>query len=76
MNFFSGLVRRILTRSLTTILVYLSPRGYDEVSRAHLIDPVNTDPGRGVVWTHPAFANRRVYVRNDRELICVDLAEK
>ena len=58
------------------ILAKLSPTGYAEVSRAHLLDPLNTDPGRPVVWSHPAFAHRRVYVRNDRELICVDLAEK
>jgi hypothetical protein len=25
---------------------------------------------------HPAFANRRVYVRNDREMVCVDLAAR
>jgi hypothetical protein len=29
-----------------------------------------------VVWVHPAFANRRVYVRNDREMVCVDLAAR
>ena len=58
------------------IIARLSPQGYDEVSRMHLIDPVNTDPGRPVVWTLPAFANRRVYVRNDQELICVDLTGK
>ncbi|MSU35622.1 MAG: pyrrolo-quinoline quinone [Pedosphaera sp.] len=56
------------------IIAKLSPQGYDEISRAHLLDPVNTDPGRPVVWSHPAFANRRVYVRNDRELVCVDLS--
>jgi len=58
------------------IIAKLSSKGYDEVSRMHLIDAVNTDPGRPVVWTQPAFANRRVYVRNDREMLCVDLAEK
>ena len=58
------------------IIANLSPTGYQEISRAHLLDPVNTDPGRSVVWSHPAFANRRVYVRNDQELICVDLAAK
>lgn len=58
------------------IIAHLSPKGYEEISRTHLIDPVNTDPGRSVVWTYPAFANRRVYVRNDQELICVDLASK
>lgn len=56
------------------ILARLSPAGYEEISRTHLLDPVNTDPGRPVVWSHPAFANRSVYVRNDRELVCVDLS--
>ena len=27
-----------------------------------------------VVWSHPAFANRSVYARNDKEIICVSLA--
>ena len=54
----------------------LTPKGYEEISRAHIIDPVNRDPGRHVVWSHPAFANRRVYARNDKEIVCVDLARK
>ena len=56
------------------IIVRLAPQGYDEISRMHLIDAVNPDPGRPVVWTYPAFANRRVYARNDQEMVCVDLA--
>jgi outer membrane protein assembly factor BamB len=56
------------------IIARLSPKGYEELSRAHIIDPVNRDPGRLVVWSHPAFANRRVYARNDKEIVCVDLA--
>ncbi len=55
------------------IIAKLSPKGYEEISRAHLLDPTNTDPGRPVVWSHPAFANRCVYARNDREIICVSL---
>jgi outer membrane protein assembly factor BamB len=58
------------------IIARLSPRGYEELSRARLLDPVNKDPGRAVVWSHPAFANRRVYARNDREIACFDLAAK
>lgn len=57
------------------IIARLSPAGYDEVSRARLIEPVNRDPGRPVVWSHPAFANRSVYARNDREIVCASLAE-
>lgn len=56
------------------IIARLSPQGYEEISRTHLIKPTNPMPGRDVVWSHPAFANRRVYMRNDEEIICVDLA--
>jgi outer membrane protein assembly factor BamB len=58
------------------IIANLSPKGYEEISRAHLLAPANTDPGRAVVWSHPAFANRCVYARNDNEVVCVNLAEK
>lgn len=58
------------------ILARLSPQGYEEISRANLLAPTNHDPGRDVVWSHPAFANRRVYARNDREIVCADLAER
>ena len=56
------------------IIARLTPQGYDEISRAHLIAPANTDPGRPVVWSHPAFAHRCVYVRNDKEILSADLA--
>ncbi len=56
------------------IIAKLSPEKYDEISRAHLLDPVNRDPGRPVVWSHPAFANKCVFARNDREIVCVSLA--
>jgi len=56
------------------IIARFSPKGYQEVSRAHLLDPTNLDPGRAVVWSQPAFANRCVYVRNDKELLCASLA--
>jgi hypothetical protein len=57
------------------ILANLLPGGYEEVGRMHLLDPTNDCFGRDVVWSHPAFANRCVFARNDRELICVSLAE-
>jgi outer membrane protein assembly factor BamB len=56
------------------IIAHLSPKGYEEISRAHVIDPVNRDAGRLVVWSHPAFAHRRMFARNDQEIVCVDLA--
>jgi outer membrane protein assembly factor BamB len=56
------------------IIAKLTPEKYEEISRARLVDSVNRDPGRPVVWSHPAFANRSVYARNDREIVCVSLA--
>ncbi len=56
------------------ILAKLSPEGYEEISRFHVLDPTNEAFGRNVVWSHPAFANRCVYARNDKELVCVSLA--
>jgi outer membrane protein assembly factor BamB len=59
------------------IIAKLSPKGYEEIDRAHVIDPTNTMAGNGrlVVWMHPAFANKCVFVRNDKELVCVSLAK-
>ncbi|MES2571516.1 MAG: PQQ-binding-like beta-propeller repeat protein, partial [Verrucomicrobiota bacterium] len=57
------------------IIANLTPTGYEEISRAHLLEPTNTDPNRPVVWTHPAFSNRSVFVRNDQEMVCVSLAK-
>jgi len=57
------------------IIAKLSPEKYDEISRVHLLDPVNRDPGRLVVWSHPAFANKSVFARNDQEIVCVSLAK-
>lgn len=55
------------------IIAKLSPGGYEEISRARLLEPVNTAPGRPVVWSHPAFANRCFFGRNDQEIIGVSL---
>ncbi len=56
------------------ILAHLSPEGYKELDRAAVLEPTNTVFGRSVVWSHPAFAARSLFARNDKELICVSLA--
>jgi outer membrane protein assembly factor BamB len=58
------------------VIADLSPAGYEEVDRAHVIEPTNIAWGRDVVWSMPAFANKQMYVRNDKEIISVDLAAK
>ncbi len=57
------------------LLAKLSPEGYTEIDRAKVIDQTNNAYGREVVWSMPAFANKHAYIRNDKEIICVDLAK-
>jgi outer membrane protein assembly factor BamB len=56
------------------ILARMTPEGYEPISRAHLLDPVETTRGRDVLWCHPAYANRSAYFHNGRDLLCLDLA--
>lgn len=55
------------------VIAKLSPEGYEEIDRAKLLEPTHAARGRKVVWSHPAFAGGRMYARNDKEIICVDL---
>ncbi len=57
------------------VIARLGPDGYSEIDRAKVISQTNTAFGRDVVWSMPAFANRHAYIRNDSEIICVDLAK-
>lgn len=53
----------------------LTPEAYQEKSRRNLIAPNSPDvKNRPVVWSHPAYANGHVFVRNDGELRCWKLA--
>lgn len=56
------------------IIARLTPERYEELGRAHLLEPTGPAQRREVVWSHPAFANRNVYARNDREIVSVSLA--
>ncbi len=55
------------------ILAKLSPQGYTEISRFKVLEPTNNVFGRTVVWSHPAFADKSVFARNDKELVRVSL---
>lgn len=57
------------------IIARLAPSGYSEIDRVKIIEPDNSMPGRPVVWSHPAYAHKNIYVRNDHELVSVSLAK-
>lgn len=53
----------------------ITPAGYREVSRSHLIDPTWPFDGRKFVYAPPAFANRHVFARSEAEVVCASLAK-
>ena len=53
----------------------LTPKGYDEISRAKVLEQTGTAWGRKVVWCAPAYAGKKAFIRNDKEIVCVDLAK-
>ena len=65
----------LFTEAGDLVIAKLTPTGYEELSRTHLIEPTNVAFGRPVVWCQPAYANRSVVVRNDAEIIRVSLAK-
>jgi len=58
------------------IIGKLSPRGFEEISRANLLEPTRDQLNKrgGVCWSHPAYAHKHVFARNDKELVCASLA--
>jgi outer membrane protein assembly factor BamB len=52
----------------------LTPAGYQELGRVHLIEPTSPLFENKFAWAAPAFANRSIFVRNDHELRCYSLA--
>ncbi len=56
------------------VIAKLTPKGYEELSRAKVLDQTSAAFGRKVVWCAPAYADKKAFIRNDKEIICVDLA--
>lgn len=65
----------LFTETGDLVIARLTPQGYEELARAHIIEPTNAAFGRPVVWCPPAYANQSLVVRNDKEVIRVSLAE-
>ncbi len=60
------------------IIATLSPAGFHEVGRTQLLKPTSPPGNRReltyVNWSHPAYANRHIYARNDEEIVAASLA--
>jgi len=58
------------------IRAQLTARGYHEFGRATLLEPAYPFGGRNVAWAAPAYANRHVFARSEKELVCASLAAR
>lgn len=56
------------------IRAQLTSQGYKEISRVAVLEPTFPFGGRKVAWSPPAYANRHIFARNSKELICASLA--
>jgi outer membrane protein assembly factor BamB len=57
------------------LMARMTKQGYQDLGRFHVLEPTGECFGRPVVWSHPAYANRTAYARNDKEIVAVDLAK-
>ncbi len=56
------------------VIGQVSPQGFKELDRAHVLAPTGAAFNRDVAWCAPAFADGKMFVRNDKELVCIDLS--
>lgn len=56
------------------LMARMTPEAFQLRGRFHVLEPTGEAFGREVVWSHPAYANRTAYIRNDEEIVAVDLA--
>jgi outer membrane protein assembly factor BamB len=73
-----------LTQNGDSVLLYtdkgeliraqLTAQSYKEIGRVAVLAPTFPFAGRKVAWSAPAFANRHIFARNGKELICASLA--
>ena len=58
----------VITEGGEAVLVKADPKRHEELGRFQAVT--------GKTWNHPVIAHGRLYVRNDQELACFELAEQ
>ena len=62
------------------VIAKLSPSGFQELGRTKLIEPTHPYVRRRelpfVLWSHAAYANKHVIIRNDKEIASFSLAKE
>jgi outer membrane protein assembly factor BamB len=62
------------------LIAKLSPQGFEVIDRTKVIDPTHPYVRRrefpGVLWSHAAYANKHMIIRNDHEIVRYSLAKE
>jgi hypothetical protein len=66
----------ITTEKGEIVIARLTPRGFERLSSARFITAETKLRGREhpIAWSHPAYAHRNLFARNDSQLVCISLA--
>ena len=65
----------IMSETGDLLVAKMTREKYEPLGRFHVLEPTGESFGRSVVWSHPAYANKTAYIRNDKEIVAVDLAK-
>src|SRR5690606_27625888 len=57
-----GDIRWMFVDSGDLVIGRITPEGFEEIDRAHVIEPTNNAFNRPVVWSMPAFAHKRAFI--------------
>jgi outer membrane protein assembly factor BamB len=64
-----------LTDQGNLVVLKLTPEKCEVLASAHVLETTHAAKGRKAVWAHPAFADKRIYMKNDKEIVCVSVAQ-
>jgi outer membrane protein assembly factor BamB len=66
----------ITTEKGEIVIARLTPQGFQRLSSAQFLTPETNLRGRShpIAWSHPAYAGRSLFARNDSQLVCLPLA--
>jgi outer membrane protein assembly factor BamB len=66
----------ITTERGEIVIARLTPQGFQRISSARFLEPGTRLRGREypIAWSHPGYAHRSLFARNDTELVCISLA--
>lgn len=56
------------------VMAKMTAEKFESLGSFNVLEPTGEAFGRDVVWSHPAYAGRTVFARNDKEIVAVDLA--